>query len=279
MADVIAINYARDAGWNGGLMTEICRGAESTAIVTYNYDDRPEIGVYRHLLPAPVFDQIAAQVRRSGYDRLPPPPDVPPETKFVTVGERRDGEALPLLRQFDLRAVPAPVSALGLEVEKVVEEIRKHRQRVIQADATWTRKAFDPGEPLALRLALRNAGVLPAALGNPLGAPRGTWCGLRLFLRAVAGGPESCVDLEPAHLRPAPGSPGDPIATLAPQGTLTFELKKKVYLVPGDYLARLSYQNVVENLAGAPQNPQLVRGELVLDLGSVRVARAGAAGA
>jgi hypothetical protein len=50
--DIVAINYSRDVGWAGALTAEICRSEPSTALVTFNYDHRPEIGVYRVLLPA-----------------------------------------------------------------------------------------------------------------------------------------------------------------------------------------------------------------------------------
>jgi hypothetical protein len=208
-------------------------------------------------------------VRRSGYDRLPVPASVPPETKFITVGERLEGQPLPTLRQFDLRLVPPAIGALGQQVEKVIDDIRQHRSRVIQAGAAWLRSPIDASEPLGLRITLHNAGALPLALGNPLGAARGSWCGLRLFLYDVAAATESSVDLELVHLRSAPGTPVDPIVTLAPRGTLTVDVKKRVYLVPGHYTARISYQNVADD----PDDPQLVRGELMLDLGALQVAR------
>ncbi len=268
MSTVVAVNYSRDAGWSGGLMAELCRDIESTVIVTFNYDTRPEIGVYRQALPATTFTRVVSELQRSGYQRLPAAADVPPETKFVTVGERLDGQPLPTVRQFDLLLVPPAVTAFGQQVEPIIDEIRNHRLRVIHGQAAWSGNPLPVGAPLGVRVELRNTGTLPAALGNPLGAPTGSWCGLRLYVYDVAERRESSVDLQPQHLRAAPGAPTDPTATLLPGGVLAFEVKKKVYLLPGDYQGRISYQNITDD----PEDPQLVRGELALDLGPLRVA-------
>ena len=266
MADIIAVNYSRDAGWAGELTVEICRGAPSTAIVTFNYDLRPEIGVYRISLSDDIFRKVIADLQHSGYDRLPIPTEVPPEAKFVVVGERRQDEALPILRPFDIRTVPPAVVALGQEIEKVAEEIRRHPSRVIQGSASWTQPVFDPRQPLGVRLSLRNAGVLPLTLGNPIGAPMASWSGLRLLLRDAVG-KEQSVDLDPGHLQAPPETPRDPAPIVAPGAVMTMTVKKKVYLVPGRYLGRLSYYNVIDR----PDDPQFVRGELCLDLGGVIV--------
>jgi hypothetical protein len=266
MGEIIAVNYSRDAGWAGGLMAEICSGEISTAIVTFNYDRRPEIGVYRALLPDDTFRKVVDDLRRSGYEQLPSPTEAPPEAKFVIVGVRRQDEALPVLRPFELRMLPPAVKLLGQEIEKVVDEIRRQPSRVIEASASWTKPSFDPGEPLSVRLTLRNAGILPLALGNPLGPPATSWSGLRLFLRD-ASGKEQSVDLDSSHLRPPPGAPSDPAPILAPAAGATLELKKKVYLTPGSYAGRLSYQNVIDQ----PDDPQFVRGEIWLELGMVSV--------
>jgi hypothetical protein len=271
VADVLAINYSRDAGWAGGLIVEICRDQPSTALVTFNYDGGRELGVYLAALPAAVFLQAAELVTRSGYAQLPIAVETGPEAKFLVIGERRQGEALPVLRPFELIAIPPAVAALGRDLEAtVVAQIRKHPSRVVEVNASWAKPAFDPGEPLGVRVALRGAGALPVACGNPLGAPPGGWCGLRLFLRDVAGkGREESVDLEAGHLRPPPEGRGGGKALLAPGATLAFEIRKKVYLTPGAYSARLSYQNVADD----PDDPQFVRGEVVLDLGPVVVER------
>jgi hypothetical protein len=266
-AQTIAINYSREVGWAGALIAELCAGEPSTAIVTFNYDGRPELGVYRTVLPDPSFLGALSALRRSGYERFPPPGEVPPESKFITVGERRQGEATPTLKPFDVRAVPPEVAAVGQELERVVEEVRRHPLRVLRASATWAKPSFAPDEPLAVTVTLENAGPLPIGIGNPLD-PEPPWSGLRLVVWQP-GGDEDAVDIHASHLRAPAGVSRDADALLAPGEKLAFELRKKVYLAPGAYEGRLAYQNVIDREG----DPQFVRGELWLDLGRVAVER------
>jgi hypothetical protein len=162
------------------------------------------------------------------------------------------------------------VAALGQEIEKVVGEIRQHPDRVVKASAAWMQASFVPDAPLAVQVNLQCAGALPLMLWNPLGAAPGTWCGLRLWV-SDASGKEQSVDLESVHLRPLPGMPTDPTPLLVPGDTVSLQLKKKVYLAPGRYVGRLSYQNVLDRV----DNSQFVRGEIWFDLGAIVVGQSG----
>jgi hypothetical protein len=75
-----------------------------------------------------------------------------------------------------------------------------------------------------------------------------------------AVGKEQSVDLDPGHLQAPPETPRDPAPIVAPGAVMTMTVKKKVYLVPGRYLGRLSYYNVIDR----PDDPQFVRGSSAL---------------
>jgi hypothetical protein len=267
MTATIAINYSREVGWAGALIAELCATDPSTAIATFNYDGRPEIGVYRATLPAPSFQQALDVLRRSGYDQLPSPATVTPEAKFLTLGERHEGETVPALKPFDLRSVPPALDVVRQELEKIIALVRQHPMRVLKATASWGKPAFRADEPLVVQVALQNASALPITIGNPL-APEAPWNGLRLVVWQPDG-EESTADLHASHLRAPPDAPQDGEATLGPGETLAFEIKKKVYLPPGAYEGRLAYQNVIER----DSDVQFVRGELWLDLGALAVER------
>jgi len=268
-ADVVAINYSRDVGWAGSLIAEICRDDPSTVDLTFNYDGGVEIGVWEQRLPAATFAQALALVQRSGYRGLPSPDESPPEAKFIAVGEREQGQPLPFLRAFELMMVPPPVSALGVELEKlVVGPIRRHPLRVIHGAAAWARPAFAAGELLEIEVVLGNSGTLPLEMGNPLDAAADGWNGMRLVM-VDAGGHELAVDLTLANLRPPAGAPTDATVTLDPGKALPFQVHKKVYLTPGRYSGRLEYHGLMSN----PGNRQLITGALWLDLGTVEIRR------
>jgi hypothetical protein len=263
VAGAISIHYSRDVGWAGSLIVELCKAEPSHVLVTFNYDQRPEIGVYQAPLAEGVFAQVLAEVQRSGYPSLAPPGPFPPESKFVVVGERLEGAESPAIHAFDVRALPPGIASIQAHVERVVDGIRRHRSRVVEGKAAWTKPAFDTVEPIAARVTLKNTGALPMTLANPLSA--GREAGLMLVLADAAGATES-VELDVAQLR---GSPGlqDGLVTLAPGDALAFALTKKVYLRPGDYMARLSYRSLVD----VQGDPQFVGGELWLEVGRFRV--------
>jgi hypothetical protein len=268
VADAVSIHYSRDVGWSGALIVELCRAAPSTVLVTFNYDMRPEIGVYRTTLAEGVFLQVLEEVRRSNYASLAPAGPLQPETKCVVIGERLDGDDAPGIHAFDESSFPPGLGPLQAHLESVAADIRRHASRTVEGSAAWTKPAFFTDEPIAARISLKNAGVLPVTLANPLSS--GREAGVQLLLKNAAGATES-VDLAPAQLRAPAGHATDGMVTLAPGGALAFELRKVVYLEPGDYLGRVAYRSLVD----VQGDPQFVEGELWLELGAIGVRHRG----
>jgi hypothetical protein len=264
MVDVVSVHYSRDVGWSGALIVEVCRTAPSTVLLTFNYDQRPEIGVYQASLGEGAFQQTLDVLRESGYALLAPPGPFQPESKFVVIGERVGVDVAPKLHAFDLRTFPAALDPVRARLERVAEEIRQHRSRVLQGTAAWSKATFDTDEPLAARVSLKNAGVLPLTVANPASAGREG--GFRLVLRS-AGGLAASVDIDGMHLRPSSAGAQGGLGTLAPGDALAFDLRKTVYLPPGSYMGWLAYRSLVD----VPGDPQFIEGELWLELGAMRV--------
>jgi hypothetical protein len=269
MTDTVAINYSRDAGWTGSVIAELCRGQPSTIQVTFNYDRRPEIGLYRGALSDDVFARLLAGVQGSGYQQLFKPGVHSPGTKFIVLGERQAGEAMPKLLSFELNDLPPAVSAVAQEIETVIAELRRNRTRVIEASAAWIKPVFDPNEVLALQVALRNIGTAPLSLSNPLGAPAGTWCGLRLFVSDQRG-EEQCLELQASHLRGPRGGSAESSLALPPAASLSFVVRKKVFLSPGQYECAFSYRNVIAE----QDNGDFVEGEISMAIAPLIVQQA-----
>ena len=268
--EIVAINYSRDVGWAGTIAAEICRDEPSTVDVTFNYDGGPEIGVWQQMLPrssspAPLPSSIAPGTR---FFRVPT--EVSPEQKFLAFGEREQGVALPIVRCFDLGRLDPTLSALSVEVERLLAGIRMHPLRVIHGNAAWTKPAFDTSELLEIEMVMGNTGSLPLEMGNPLDVAADGWNGLRLVL-VDSSGCQHASDLTPSHIRARPGFPPDATVTLDPGTALPFRIRKKVYLSPGRYSGRIEYHGMVEN----PENNQLVTGSLWRDLGPVDIRSGG----
>jgi hypothetical protein len=268
--ETIAINYSRDVGWAGAIAAEICRDEPSTVDVTFNYDGGPEIGVWQQMLPPEQFAFALALIRRSPYATLPGPTEVSPEQKFLAFGERQQGDALPTVRCFELSSLHPTLSALSVEVERLLAGIRLHPLRVIHANAGWAKPAFDASELLEIQVVMGNTGRLPLEMGNPLDVAADGWNGLRLVL-IDSRGSQYASDLTPSHVRARPGFSPDATVTLDPGKALPFRIRKKVYLSPGRYSGRIEYHGIVEN----PENRQLVTGSLWRDLGPVDIRSGG----
>lgn len=265
--DPIAINYSREFGRFGQISALICVESEQSIVdVTYNFDSGREIGVYSTTLSRDEFHTTLERVRRSGYDRLPPPEPVAPETSFTDIGVRRAGEELPTMRGFVSSRLPPEVAALRDDLEAgVIAKIRQHRSNVVSAKAAWRKPTFSPSEPLGIAVEFECTGPLPVTVSNPLAqAPQGS--GLRLSIRS-GDGSVSTVDPNELTLHAPAASPIGPVVTLAPGQILSFSIEKRVYLPPGTYEGHLMYTSSVDDTGSS----QFVRGTLSLPLGPVAI--------
>jgi len=266
-ADVVAINYGQDFGWSGSLLAEFCAPPErSTVIVSHNFDRGPEIGRYEAVLTEEEFRRALASLRRSRYDQLAESSEaVPPETCFLSAGERRHGERLPTTRIYPVDALPAELAELRADFEtSVIPRVRSTPVRVLSATATWQKPVFDPREALAIDVSLLCQGPLPIVIDNPL-APERRSSGLSLAIRNAAGR-QTSVSLSATHLRAPPGSPGGDAATLVASHSLAFSIRKAAYLIPGVYDGMLAYRSDAND-----SDPQAIQGELWLPLKLVTI--------
>ena len=266
--EVIAINYGQEFGWSGSLLAEICPPlAASTVLLSHNFDQGAEIGLYQAPLSEHDFRRALASLRRSRYDQLPVANQpYPPETCFIHVGERRYGEAMPATRAFPVAELPVEIAELRADfVENTISSVRRGPVRVLSVSAAWQKPTFDPREALAVDVTLLCKGVLPIAIGNPFAAER-PWSGLSLALRNESAGPAS-IALDAMHLRAPSRAPDSDDVTLAVGQRLEVSIRKEAYLAPGVYDGMLVYRSIVSD-----GDPQAINGELWIPLGSVTIA-------
>lgn len=266
--DVIAINYGQEFGWSGSLLAEVCQPPNaSTVLLSHNFDQGAEIGLYRAVLSEDDFAWALASLRRSRYDQHPKASKpFHPETCFVFAGERRSAESLPTTRAFAVADLPAEIARLQEDFrDHIIPRVRIGPIRVLSAIARWQKPIFDPREALAANVTLSCKGVLPIAIGNPVGAAR-RWSGLSLSLRNKAGW-QASVSIDATHLRAPAGVPESDGATLGVGQRLEFSIHKRSYLAPGDYDGMLVYRSAADD-----GDPQVVNGELWVPLGPVVIA-------
>ena len=147
------------------------------------------------------FGRALALVDRSGYANLEGPSEVSPEQKFLAVGERRARRRAADFACFELRTLHPALSALSVEVERMLACIRLHPLRVIHANAAWAKPTFDPSELLEIEMVMGNTGRLPLEMGNPLDVAADGWNGLRLVLNGF----QRIRARERPHALPHPG--------------------------------------------------------------------------
>jgi hypothetical protein len=265
--DPTAINYSRELGWFGQIAALLGADPEPSIVhVTYNFDGGHEIGRYETTLTHEEFRITRERVQRSGYDQLPFPDPVEPETSFVDIGVRRASEALPTLRGFPSSQLPPAVAALRDDLEAgVIAKIRQHRSNVVSAVAAWQKPSFSPSEALGIAVQLECTGPLPVTVSNPLArAPQGS--DLMLSIR-TGDGSVSTVDTNELTLRLLATAPRGPELTLTPGKKLSFSIEKRVYLPPGTYEGHLMYRSSVDH----KKSPQLVSGTLSMPLGPLTI--------
>jgi len=263
----VAIHFSRDVGWSGSEVMELSRDAASSLDLSFNYDGRPEIGVWQATLPRGRFEAAWVALRASGYERLPGPSTIAPETKQLYLGVRGPQEAVPQMHGFPMKPPPPQLVETLQAVEAVTSELRKHPLRVLRGQMTLSASHVKRGEELAFRLKLTNAGTHPLTTANPLATEPGTWSGVRLVLKDARGN-ERQIDVTPADLRSAAAA-RDALVLLAPGASLDVDVKTKVDVPTGVHSLRVE----VHSLIGSAPDPSFVGGTLWLEAGNVTIKR------
>ncbi len=263
--ETVAVNVSRDVGWNGSVSFEFQRNGDSTVLSTFNDDGQPDIGVWRGPVPVAELDGLLGRMRSSGYEHLPAPAAVPPGTKMISLGERRAGAQLPVMRAF-ASPPPAALAPVLAAVDALRRELRAHPLRVLRGAVTLETARIVRGKEVDLALTLTNAGTAPLTAGNPLSLLGGDWNGLRLmFARSGGGGSDQPRDLRASDLRAGPEAPRTPTVALPPGQSLRIEIRAPVDVAPGTYAVRLEYHGMVP----PESDPHLVAGVLSLPAGTV----------
>jgi hypothetical protein len=262
------LHYTRDVSWTGVLMAELAHQGPSTVALTFNYDGRPEIGVYQKTISPEAFRRAADTFVGVDFQRLPRYGEFPPDTKFVALGARYGADRSPVLHSYPLDSVPPEVERLSSEFEPIFADIRRHPVRVLALRAQLPTDSVQPGVPLVFDAEIQNAGSAPLTCGNPLGVAAGEWSGLRINVRPVEGpaGASRNANVSASELRSQPDASSGAVAQLAPGETVRFTVRKKAFLAPGVYTVGLSYQAVVQTAALA-----FVDGEIRIDVGRLTV--------
>jgi hypothetical protein len=261
----IAVNYSRDIGWAGTLAIEVQRAGESSVLQTFNEGDTPEIGLWRSPVTAAKFDQLLAQLNRSGYEQLRAPAAVPPGTKLVSIGVRLPGQDLPTIRAFP--SLPEPLTPVVIFLERLRSEIRAHPIRVLRGSASWKSRSVARSQDAGLGVTLTNVGTSAFNLANPLASTGSAWNGLRLVFTKKQGGGEQQQNLTTADLRFPPDADRAPMVSLAPGQSLRFEVCKKVEIPAGQHAVRFEYHS----MSNRDDDAQFVGGVLWIDPGEITV--------
>ena len=267
----VAINYGRDIGWAGSRAIEVQRDGVTTFVTSFN-DRGLEIGLWRSVVSRANFDELVARLRASGYERLAFEGTLDPETKVVTVGERLEGETLPILYAFV--TVPpelAPVIAL---LDAIETQVRANPVRVLRGSAAWAKADVQRGDPAVVEMTMTNVGAEALEMSNPLhdfaepGHAGGGWNGLRLaFNKEGAHGGDEQYDIAAADVRAPPDAARSETCLLQPGQGLRFEIRKDIHLGAGKYRSRVEYNSMVNR----DTDPSFVGGVLSLDPGPLAV--------
>jgi hypothetical protein len=247
---------------------ELVKGAPSTVDLSFNYDGRPEIGVWRATLRDDRFDAAVAELAASGYEALPGPSLVKPGAKLVSIGVRRAGERAPRMRGFPVHAPPPQLAPAVVLLDAAIAEIRQHPLRVLRGRAALGAARIDHGGDLSVDLNLTNAGIEPLHLSNPMASPAKEWNGIRLVFVDGHGG-ERSIDLTPAAVSSDSALTG---ASLSLAAGANVHLRVRTNI---DWPAGAGHLRVeVHHVGGDSDDAALVDGTLWLDAGPLTIARA-----
>jgi hypothetical protein len=269
VASTIAIHYIHHVGWSGARMGGFSYREPSIARVTYSYDGRQEIGLWRATVDPKLIEEAQLALRSSRYQELSPSEGFPPETKFVDFEEEMVGEKERAMWGFPLHSIPPVIVPVIQKFDALVELVRAHPVRVLRGSAKWSQREFRTDEELVVELQLTAVGTAELEAGNPFVAgPRGPKGIVRLVLEGVAPRTEALqVDLEPANVIGQKPAMKDAIFPLAPGQSWSLRLGKRVHAVPGRYRGVLSYYSAHSFTKDGPET----NGEIPIDLGEIAI--------
>lgn len=246
---------------DGRLALTIPRSGAALADTTCAVGSLSELGYYAHQLPPDTLARLLALKRASGFQALPDPGPVQPETAGVAIGESSDGESRDT-RSFPLGAIPAQLQPLVEALRAEAKEVLKHPVRALQVTGRPVSPTFETGAAVAFELTLKARGTEPLRASDPRAARGGEATGLQLELTSAIGERE-VVELLGQHLDAGPGTRSrNGQLSLAPGGEVRFKVAVRLRAAPGRYTARLSYTATVP-----PEDYTSIEGVLRVDLG------------
>lgn len=269
VASTVFINYNHDVGWSGARIAGFSYREPSIARVTYSYDDRQEIGLWRAALDPKLIAEAQLALRGSHYQELSSKEAVPPETKFVDFEEEMVGDKDRKMWGFPLHSIPPAIVPVVQKFDALFELVRAHPVRVLRGSAKWSQREFRTDEELVVELLLTAVGTAELEGGNPFVAgpqrPKGM---VRLRLEGVAPKTEPLqVDLEPSNVIRQKPVMKEAVFRLAPGESWSLVFGKHVHAVPGRYRGVLSYYSGHSFTKDGPETD----GEIPIDLGEIAI--------
>jgi hypothetical protein len=269
VASTISIHYIHHVGWSGARMGGFSYREPSIARVTYSYDGRQEIGLWRATVDPKLIEEAQLALRSSHYQELSPSEGVPPGTKFVDFEEETVGDKERAMWGFPLHAIPPAIAPVIQKFDALLELVRAHPVRVLRGSAKWSQPEFRTDEELLVELHLTAVGTAELEAGNPFVAgperPKGR---VRLVLEGVAPKTDALhVDLEPANVISQKPPMKEAIFRLAPGQSWSLHFGKRVHAIPGRYRGLLSYYSGHSFTKDGPETD----GEIPIDLGEIAI--------
>jgi len=268
-ASTVAVRYVHHVGWSGARIGAFYYREPSNVRVTYSYDGRQEIGLWRATVDPKRIEEVQLALRSSNYQDLAPSDPVPPETKFVSFEEELTGDKERVMWGFPLHSVPPSIVSVVQKFDALLELVRAHPVRVLRGSAKWSQPEFRTDEELVAELQLTAVGTAELEAGNPFVAgPQGPKGGLRLVLKGISPKTEELhVDLEPANVISQKPVMKESVFRLSPGQSWSLRLGKRVHAVPGRYRGLLAYQSAHKFTFDGPG----INGEIPIDLGEIAI--------
>jgi|GEM_PF-4181708 hypothetical protein len=235
----------------GEVSVTLYPAGDSSVFVTQNWQDKQEIGHYKHKLSGQACQPIRDALRATNYTRLASKEDLAPETATMDFGEGIAGE-LPTVVVWALPDVPQPISQVAMQIRPLIDEVVKYPLRTLRGSAKLDSPTIPTGDPLQLEIVLSNCGIETLELHTPTNASSDGL--IRLALTLAKDKPEQLltekdvdeveiarneiriVSADGTVIREAPA-----ITVLRADEELRLRVQKSGYLAPGNYRAVVKF--------------------------------------